>query len=251
MLQLKLKESKTTELGTEEGRDSLVEESDAEEIGEKRTTQTEETAHSSGLQQKRQKRSGTNSETQDPENIKVLKDRIENAKDLQNRIGQLVEDSQRPPCPRKSWGQWLTSVFPSIHDSLWDQFLSQSFNDVHWYLTESANIRQREQERNVTQASSPVPPVPTVQHVNQATSFPSNTGMPANQTYSATPRRTMQQTPSRMSWDTAGPLANSPQQVHTQASTSGNLSSLLANISSASFSGIDLLSPSDFMDSDK
>ena len=77
--------------------------------------------------------------------MQALRDRIENGRELQNRIGELVQAAEKPACARTLWGQWMTSVLPTLHDTVWDRYLRDSFDQIHWYILESARLRALEE----------------------------------------------------------------------------------------------------------
>lgn len=107
------------------------------------------------------------------EMIEKLKQRAESSKKLQSKIEELVHAADAATSTRTTWGQWMTSMMPSIHDSLWDQFLRQSFDNVMWYVQQSTNLRQQTlQQQRQQQPQQQFQAQPAPQQFQQSQQYP-------------------------------------------------------------------------------
>ena len=109
------------------------------------SARTPSTANPQGVKSRTGKKKTVTSDT---DILAQLNERVTETKKLQNRIDELVQSADNP---RTAWANWMGTMFPLIHDDLWEQYLRQSFDSLLWYYSESNRIRrQREQVSNPT-----------------------------------------------------------------------------------------------------
>ena len=156
----------------------------------------------------------------------------------------------------------MTSVFPTIHDSIWDRYLRDSFDQIHWYILESARIRALEEFQRQTGAPARTATSATSAHPRPASA-------PATTTF-ATPAATSPFTVTVTTLpDVQQQQFQTPQQIVSQAhvtdqrgtdeawnlslpppgpqpgSAGSMMSAMLRDVSNTSFSGLGFTTPTD------
>jgi hypothetical protein len=80
----------------------------------------------------------------DHELVETLRERAQSSRKLHDKIHNLFA-TEPVTTDKVAWGHWMTSTFPEIHQSSWDQYIRQSFDSLMRYVAESKRIRQQEQ----------------------------------------------------------------------------------------------------------
>ena len=187
---------------------------------------------------------------------KQLVEQQETAQKLQAQVRALQQAEEARSC-RSTWGAWMSSMLPSIHDSLMQGFMQESFKLVMNCVSQSNTIRSRDLQMS-SQPVQSAPPGPVSQQQQQpfqqvqrpqqqptyitqilpaASHFvPSRLPTPSTSTQQVS--RSGGSADPVISWATAGPSSTqriTPRQLPSDSANSSGFGQLFQDIS---FSGI-------------
>uniref|UniRef100_UPI00358E8931 uncharacterized protein n=1 Tax=Myxine glutinosa TaxID=7769 RepID=UPI00358E8931 len=76
----------------------------------------------------------------DDSTVTRLEERARTSAELQQEIWAHLQEAVIPTCPRVAWGRWITTLLPSIHESIWSDFMRDSINLMIRYSDASQRL---------------------------------------------------------------------------------------------------------------
>uniref|UniRef100_UPI00358E1E0C uncharacterized protein n=1 Tax=Myxine glutinosa TaxID=7769 RepID=UPI00358E1E0C len=96
----------------------------------------------------------------DDSTVTRLEERARTSAELQQEIRAHLREAAVPTCPRVAWGRWITTLLPSIHESIWSDFMRDSINLMIRYSDASQRLHHQPQVMVQQQMPAQMPVTP-------------------------------------------------------------------------------------------